>query len=220
MSAPAYSARPPAPLSGALGTVPLTDVLQLLDLGRKTGVLAVDGGDGRRGLVALADGAITGACYEDARPDGPSPRPTAGRAADDVVAAVGALLGLSAGRFAFTPSDRPAGAGPRHRVESVLMAALHAADERARPPADEPPPGPVPALSAAGAAPLALRARHWAVLAAVDGTRDVAAIAAASGRADAADVLAELAAAGLVTSVRPDGAARAVPRTPLRSSAF
>jgi hypothetical protein len=38
-----------AQLSGALGTVALADVLQLLELGRKTGVLAVDGGEGGGG---------------------------------------------------------------------------------------------------------------------------------------------------------------------------
>ena len=193
-----------AQLTGALDTVALADVLQLLELGRKTGVLAVDGGEGRRGLVRLADGAIAGARYEV--------RAGAGRVAAtaDVTQSVGALLALPAGRFAFTPAVQPAAPGTRLRVEAVLMAALHAADERARPAAT--PPGPdgsgdsaddrvlVLAAATTGGSGLSLRSRHWAVLAAVDGRRDVAQIAAACGvaRVAAEHTLVELCDAGLV----------------------
>jgi hypothetical protein len=117
------------PLSGALGTVSLPDVLQLLELGRRSGVLAVDGGDGRRGVVHLADGAIARAHYRDARPRGGAA--ATAPAVDELTAAVGALVALRAGRFTFTPAANPPAPGPRARVEAVLLAALHAADESA-----------------------------------------------------------------------------------------
>ena len=226
MSTSGGTARPgAAQLTGALGTVALADVLQLLDLGRKTGVLAVDGREGRRGLIRLADGAITGARYEE--------RGSPAHTTLDITGAVGALLALPGGRFAFTPADRPAAPGPRVRVEAVLMAALHAADERGRPVSPAPPPAvpadqslpearptqrvPVLATSPIQSVPLRLRARHWGVLAVVDGRRDADAIAAACrvARAAADATLAELCAAGLVTFTDASGA---VPRVPARSS--
>jgi hypothetical protein len=113
------------------------------------------------------------------------------------------------------------------------MAALHAADERERsvPPASSPvtlsdpasrdarPAERVPVLatSHSPSVPLRLRARHWGVLAAVDGCRDADAIATACGttRASTDATLAELCAAGLVTLT---GARGAVPRVPAQSS--
>lgn len=219
-----------APLTGALGTVALADVLQLLDLGRKTGVLAVDAGDGRRGLVRLRDGCVTGARYRDARRH-------AEPAVDDACEAVAALLALSAGRFVFTteaPTGPPA-AGLR--VEALLMDALRRLDERAGaaapaatdpdpgdgPPSDAAVPPRVPVLAAAtdGRPAPVLRAVHWAVLAAVDGVRDTPAIAAACGRemSAVAQALEELAEAGLVAFAEPVAGGAAVATGPARSSA-
>ncbi len=184
-----------APLAGALDTLALADVLQLLDLGRKSGVLAVDAGDGvRRGLLRLRGGEVCAARFRD---------PDAGELRDPYDA-VAAMLALTAGRFTFTPDPpgAPASAGPTAvRVEALLMEALRRVDERAAPaPADR-----VPVLAAGpdgGAAdpPLRLRAADWALLAAVDGRRTVAAVAAAAGQSPdrAAAALDALARAGLV----------------------
>lgn len=196
----------PAPLTGALDTLALADVLQLLDLGRKSGVLAVDAGDGRRrGLVRLADGCVRAARFQDgARPE-----------LRDPFDAVAAMLALDSGRFTFAADPAPAPDGPDAgegvRVEALLMEAMRRLDEGA--PALAPPAGPphaspaaptIPVLTADDpaelGAPVRLRAADWALLAAVDGRRDVAAVAATAGQPpeQAAAALAALARAGLV----------------------
>jgi hypothetical protein len=187
-----------APLAGALDTLALADVLQLLDLGRKSGVLAVDAGDGvRRGLLRLRGGAVCAARFRDAD----------ARELRDPYDAVAAMLALAAGRFTFAPDppDAPTAGPAGVRVEALLMEALRRADERAAPrPAERVPvlaAGPDAGPDAGGAdAPLALRAADWALLAAVDGRRTVAAVAAAAGQAPerAAAALDALARAGLV----------------------
>jgi hypothetical protein len=197
-----------APLTGTLGTLGLADLLQLLDLGRKAGVLAVDAGARGRGLLRLADGAVVSARFRDA----------AGNelhGLDDVVAA---LLALPDGRFTFTADAvaRPAPASAV-RVEALLMEAMRRLDEGS--PAVVPEPAertgssaraPVPILTAgpdgpAGAEPLALGAAEWAVLAVVDGRRDSVAVAGAAGLAPerAAAALDALARLGLVAFVAP-----------------
>ncbi len=194
-----------ARLAGALDTLALADVLQLLDLGRKSGVLAVDAGDGvRQGLVRLRDGGVCAARYRDA--DGCEQR--------DLVDAVAAMLSLGVGRFTFAPDppDAPPAAGsPGLRVEAVLLDAMRRLDEGAAratadgdgPPADDPM-GRVPTLAVsddpAHAAPVALRAADWALLAAIDGRRTVAEVAAAAGQPPArvVEALERLVADGLV----------------------
>jgi hypothetical protein len=191
-----------ARLAGALDTLALADVLQLLDLGRKSGVLAVDAGDGvRRGLVRLRDGGVCAARFRDVD----------GRERRDVVDAVAAMLALGVGRFAFAPDEpgaAPAAGPPGLRVEAVLLEATRRLDEAAASVADERPAPAVfdrvPTLAAPDAAdeagPLTLRAAEWALLAAVDGRRTVAEVAEAAGQAPerAAAALDALAGAGLV----------------------
>jgi hypothetical protein len=213
----------PAPLTGTLGTLGLADLLQLLDLGRKTGVLAVDGAAHGRGLLRLVGGAVTSARFRDA----------AGTELDGLDDVVAALLALPDGRFSFTADTaaRPTPAGAV-RVEALLMEAMRRLDEHA--PVNAPvdvtsagagapaPAGParssagplVPILTAGpdtpvGDEPLALGAAEWAVLAAVDGRREAAAVAGAAGLAPerAAAALDALVRLGLVAFVAPAVAA-------------
>ena len=213
-------------LEGSLRELALADVLQLLELGRRTGVLRVD--DEARGLtgdVALADGAVTGARL-GAR--------AATREAD-VQAIVCALLEARVGRFAFVPALESADDAPertpertavrRVRVEAILVEAARRADEWARLAELVPHPAAVPMLIDDGvAAPLTLDARQWALLAEVDGARDVVGLAAALGRdpLELAGALGELARLGLIACGAASGAASddAVPSAPARSSTW
>jgi hypothetical protein len=209
-------------LEGSLRELALADVLQLLELGRRTGVLRVD--DEARGLagdVALADGAVTGARL-GAR--------AATREAD-VQAIVCALLEARVGRFAFVPAlesleDAPARASVRRvRVEAILVEAARRADEWARLTDLMPHPAAVPTLTDGGAIdPLTLDARQWALLAEVDGARDVVGLAAGLGRdpLELAGALAELARLGLVACGAAPVAASdgVVPSAQARSSTW
>ena len=209
-------------LEGSLRELALADVLQLLELGRRTGVLRVD--DEARGLagdVALADGAVTGARL-GAR--------AAAREAD-VQAIVCALLEARVGRFAFVPAlesadDAPARPSVRRvRVEAILVEAARRADEWARLADLVPHAAAIPMLTDDGAAdPLTLDARQWALLAEVDGARNVVALAAALGRdpLELAAALAELTRLGLVACAAASGAAPedVVPSAQARSSTW
>jgi hypothetical protein len=208
-------------LEGSLRELALADVLQLLELGRRTGVLRVD--DEARGLsgdVALADGAVTGARL-------------GARAATrdaDLQAIVCALLEARVGRFAFAPALEPSDAAARTpvrrmRVEAILVEAARRADEWARLAGSVPHPAAVPALAdPGGAESLTLDARQWALLAEVDGARDVVALAAALGRdpLEVAGALGELTRLGLVAcgTESQRGLADVVPSTPARSSSW
>jgi hypothetical protein len=221
----APSEAPGGALVGALDTLALADVLQLLDLGRRTGVLAVDAGDGaRRGLVRMRGGLVAAARFR--RADGHEVR--------DPVDAVAAMLALTAGRFTFAadppapPAATPAGA---LRVETVLMEASRRLDLA---PVPDPAFGADPhdrvptladdhALDEASAPPLVLLAADWALLAEVDGRRTVSQVAAAAGQATdrAADALDALARAGIVHLAEPRARRDAggdVARPPARSS--
>jgi len=172
-----------AVIEGSLREVTLADVLQLLDMGRKTGVLRVTDALGTRSArVTLVNGRI-----HDATIDG-SGRPGRGTGARDVVIE---LLDWSAGRFAVEPLDasaeKPRGAGVG--VDSVLMEAARRADEWARLAdriADARVVVRLGAESSATAAPVALSPEEWELLAFADGAADLYTIADRSGR----DVLA------------------------------
>ena len=209
-------------LEGSLHELALADVLQLLELGRRTGVLRVD--DESRGLsgdVALADGAVTGARL-GAR--------AATREAD-VQAIVCALLEARVGRFAFVPAfeslEQTGERTPvrRVRVEAILVEAARRSDEWARLVDVVPHPAAVPMLIDDGAAELlTLDARQWALLAEIDGSRDVVALAAALGRdpLELAGALGDLTRLGLVAcgaSLRPSSG-DVVPSAAARSSTW
>jgi hypothetical protein len=209
-------------LEGSLRELALSDVLQLLELGRRTGVLRVD--DEARGLsgdVALADGAVTGARLGT----------RAATREADVQAIVCALLEARVGRFAFVPgldsADDARARTPvrRVRVEAILVEAARRADEWARLADLVPHPAAVPTLTDAGAtAPVALDARQWALLAEVDGARDVVALAAALGRdpLELAGALGALARLGLLACAGAPELPRVdvVPSAPGRSSTW
>lgn len=189
-------------IEGSLREVALADVLQLLDLGRKTGVLCVIDAFGRSARVTLVNGRI-----RDAAIDGASAR--GDRQVRDVVIH---LLGWSAGRFAVEPVDTEVARarGASIGVDSVLMEAARQADEWERLADRVPGAHVVPRLFAdGGAAPVALAPEEWEVLAYADGVSDVRAIAARTGR----DVLAV---AGAVHRLVGEGLVR-VSSTPIES---
>lgn len=163
-------------LTGALGAFALADVLQLLDLGARTGVLEVDGGPLGGGAVALRRGRVLAV----------SVVPTAATT-DDAADRLATLMSLAVGHWAFYPdagaTDRAAADGPGIRVGDLLLEAACRQDERA---ARRRRSSSVPA-AAAGDASAALgtgklTGAELAVLAAVDGSRDLDAIAAAVRR--------------------------------------
>lgn len=202
MSGPDHSTVPL--LAGVLSDFGLADALQLLELGSRSGTLVVDGGPLGCGTLELAAGRIVGAAS-------PGHARFAGA---DVVAVVAALLDLNAGRWTFLGRGGDVGVRPREgdvclSVSAVLLDAARRRDETASgamPGAGGGQDVPTPAALDADVAPEdaavgSLTAAHLRVLAAVDGVRDLAAIAAAT-RADLARVRASvtlLRALGLVS---------------------
>lgn len=195
-------------LAGALADFALADVMQLLELGARSGVLVIDGGPVGSGRVVVRRGRVVSVAAAD------------GRNALDVPAAVAALLELPSGRWSFhagEPAGVPEAAGVPDghagtSIGALLVEAARRRDERALAPAGAPGPGDdddeVPRLALAlaleggdGADGVAcLTAVHLRVLAAVDGARDLRAIAA-SLRCEVARVreaVAALRACGLI----------------------
>jgi hypothetical protein len=218
-------------LEGSLRELALADVLQLLELGRRSGTLRVaDEGRGLLGEVGLADGAISGARL------GPRAASREASRDADVQAIVCVLLDARVGRFAFVPAAEsstdaaPEVSGPvrRLRVEGVLVEAARRADEWARLAPLVPHAAAVPTLVDGDDAPLALDARRWALLAEIDGSRDVVGLAASLGRdpLELASELAELARLGVIacrdgaTSHAGDAAGADVPSAATRSSTW
>ncbi|AHG90595.1 protein of unknown function DUF4388 [Gemmatirosa kalamazoonensis] len=191
-----------AVIEGSLREVALADVLQLLELGRKTGILHVtDAVAGRRAHLTLVQGRI-----RDAVIDGE----LAARGDRQVREVAIELLGWSSGRFAVEPLDETtATRGSTVGVDSVLMEAARRADEWARLADRVPGAHAAPRLApvAPHAAPVVLAPEEWEVLAYADGVADLRAIAARSGR----DLLAVAAAVhrlvgeGLLTVTRDAG---------------
>lgn len=165
-------------LAGALDDFALADVLQLLELGARSGVLAVDGGPLGAGRVVVRAGRVVDVTTRD-------------RGTPAIAAAVATLLELPRGRWAFhTAAPGDAGATVLARqagvsISAILVEAARGRDEGARPEPVRPlRDSDVPRLNVgeeAGTAPAgcALQAAHLRVLSAVDGARDVRAIAAA-----------------------------------------
>ena len=173
-------------LSGSLRELALADVLQLLELGRKSGVLRVHATAARGGTLHLRDGFVADARLAGT-PDGTTPSD------DELRDAACALLDVRAGTFTFAPDEPGQGSAalaPRMRVEALLVDAARRADEWARLAAWVSGPDAVPALAASGAgAPddaaaeaFTPSARQWALLSEVDGVRGIATLAAALGR--------------------------------------
>lgn len=163
-------------IEGSLREVALADVLQLLDLGRKTGVLrVVDGLGARRARVRLVNGRVLDA------------EMTPWTGAPDAREIVIELLGWTSGRFAVEPLDaheRLPARAVTLGVDAVLMEAARRADEWARLADRVPGPHAAPRLAApgVGGGPLALEPGEWEVLAHADGALDLRAIAARTRR--------------------------------------
>lgn len=187
-------------LSGALAGFALADVLQLLELGARSGVLAVDGGPSGSGRIVVRCGRVVSAT-------------AAAAAMAGVPSAVASLLELASGRWTFHGADdvaplQPGGVRDDAGVSigAILVEAAWRRDERSRAGAGAGIGSVVPRAvlsgqdAGEGGGAECLTALHLRVLAAVDGVHDVAAIAA-SLRSDVArvrDALAALRGLGLV----------------------
>jgi tetratricopeptide (TPR) repeat protein len=234
------------PIEGPLRELDIHDVFQLLDLGRKTGVVRVTSELRQSaGRVVFEGGAVVAALIES------DPQPLAGRllragkvreadlararalqaAGDarrlgDLLVDLGAisrreldrqaraqieevvfdLMVWSEGYFSFAEGvSDPAAVEATIRIatEALLMEAARRVDEWSRIESRVPHLGVVPRLPDAageGGAPLELVPFEWEVLAAVDGRRDLRALAEALGRSDfdVAHTLFGLAQAGVI----------------------
>jgi hypothetical protein len=225
---PATAARA-ASLQGSIGDLALPDVLQLLDLGRKTGVLVVRrADDGTEGALVLVEGRVSGAAVREpgaAESRGALVSRALRHAAAVTEAAVYEVLSWRDGTFAFAPLDAAATPAAREAgrgisVDALLMESARRDDEWARLAPRIPHLGLVPTLAdlaGAGDAPLSLTPEQWTVLAGVDGERDLRGVAGALS----ADPLAvarsvdALVAAGVLALGEP---APAVPADDARSS--
>jgi hypothetical protein len=163
-------------IEGSLREVALADVLQLLDLSRKTGVLRVRDAVGEReAMVTLVGGRIAAACITPSvsRTD---PRET-----------MIELLGWTSGRFSVEPIDETH-ARPRLGllgVDTVLMESARRADEWSRLADRVSGPDAVPRLATpddGGNEPLALAPDEWEVLAYADGVSDLRTLATRTRR--------------------------------------
>ena len=197
--------RPLATLAGVLSGFALADVLQLLELGARTGDLAVDGGSLGRGTIRLRAG-----CVVSVTDNG---RAVAG--ADAQRASLARMLDWSAGRWAFhTDDDRHGAERCEHEITitAILVDAARHRDEHARrAPRPLPTGSDVPELADddhGDGDPVCerLTAGDLQVLAAVDGSRDVRALAAATRR-DVAHVAATLDRLRAFGVVRPSSTA-------------
>jgi hypothetical protein len=182
-----------AAIEGSLREMPLADVLQLLELGRRTGVLRVeDAGVARAATLVVVDGRIASATIHglgvasdgEVHAGASTPR----RA---IVDAVCDVLAWRTGRFAVAPLPGDAAIETTRRggvaVDAVLLEAAHRADEWARLSDRVPTADVTPMLAVLPAGDLlTLSPEEWRVVALADGALDLRALAAQLDR----DVLA------------------------------
>ena len=179
-----------ATLAGVLSGFALADVLQLLELGARSGTLVVDGGPLGHGAIQLSAGRVV------AVSEGASRATTA----DAQIASIGRMLDWCAGRWTFQAGEELGlpNAAAGLAITTILVDGARRRDEIARRALHEPRPrADVPVLADGGAsedggACERLTAADLNVLAAVDGSRDVQALAAITRR-DAALVAASIA---------------------------
>ncbi len=101
-------------LEGNLAQIPLADLLQILAVNRKSGVLSVER-EGARGGISLAEGRVA-----EAR---------VGTVAGEK--AVYRLLGWHEGQFAFAPGPAPAARPMDKKLDELLLEGLRQSDEAA-----------------------------------------------------------------------------------------
>ncbi len=175
-------------LEGRLRDLRLAEVLQLLALSRKSGVLQLDAPlHGRRAAVHLQQGSVVNAGLwtpDDAR--GALRARTAGDARE-VEAVVLDLLRWRDGSFRFVPAheQEPTGASIRLAIEPLLIEAARRDDVWARIEDRVPHARVVPAFVEVEAQQLPLlrlAPAQWELLTRVDGERDLAMLAESLGR--------------------------------------
>jgi hypothetical protein len=213
-------------LEGRLRDLALTEVLQLLALGRKTGVLHCDAPlQGRRAQLAFEAGAIVDAevvgadrVHELAAPR----RRESDRAAME--AAVQDVLLWRDGTFRFAPAQRPAHASAvRLTVEPLLMEAAMRAEVWQNIEARVPHARVIPAFVEVEPQQLPLlrlTPPQWDILTRVDGQRDLMSLAAVMQRdvTDVALLVHDLLGAGLLTLREGQTAPRRNPTPPAMAS--
>src|SRR6266568_4946622 len=212
-------------IEGPLRELGIHDVFQLLDLSRKTGVLRVTS------ELRLRTGKITEADLERARDmqtrqNDPrrlgqilvamgvlSPREVERQVRFQIEEVVFEVMSWREGFFSFseeTVSGLPSGVTVQISTEALLMEGARRIDEWSRIEKRVPHVGVVPQLAPApdggeGEGALDLLPPEWEVLALIDGSRDVRAIAGELGRSDfeVAKTLFGLESAGVVVLVDP-----------------
>ena len=105
-------ARSPRGVSGSLAELALTDVVQVLSQGRKTGQLSIRNGS-EQGEVHFLDGAVVNALWQGLRGE----------------EAFFAMIGLSKGEFALDPTFRPSSQPINSNVEALMLEGLRRLDE-------------------------------------------------------------------------------------------
>ena len=182
-----------AAIEGSLREMPLADVLQLLELGRRTGVLRVeDAGVARAATLVVVDGRIASATIHglDVVSDG-AVRVGASTERRAIVDGVCDVLAWRTGRFSVEPLPSDGAIETTRRggiaVDVVLLEAAHRADEWARLSDRVPAADVTPMLAVLPAGDLlTLSPDEWRVVALADGVLDLRALAAQLDR----DVLA------------------------------
>ena len=194
-------------LEGRLRDLALTDVLQLLALGRKTGVLHCQAPlQGRRAQIAFDAGMLVDAdvVSADRVNDLAAPRRRESDRAE-MAAAVQDVLRWREGTFRFTPGEKPIHpSSVRLAVEPLLMEAAVRAEVWQRIEATVPHGHVIPAfvdVEPQQLPLLRLTPPQWDVLTRVDGQRDLMALATAMRRdlTDVAQLVYELIGAGILT---------------------
>ncbi|MCU0494770.1 MAG: DUF4388 domain-containing protein [Chloroflexaceae bacterium] len=188
-------------LAGDISEFPLTDIIQLVDLSKKTGAVYIDGERGTQrisGKIYFRDGKIIGA-------DVPGMPP---------LEAVYTFFTVSAGPFRFIDTDRLDTPTITASNELIIMEGIGRqeawAEQQAQAPqptqaapAPLPPLTMVPRLSpnpATGSSEINLEAEEWRVLTMVNGKNSVGQIAQRSGLGEArtAEIIGQLLANGLI----------------------
>jgi hypothetical protein len=193
-------------LEGRLRDLALSDVLQLLALGRKSGVLHCHAPlQGRRAQIAFDAGVLIDAevVNADRVNDLTAPRRRAGDLAD-MAAAVQDVLLWRDGTFRFAPGERPIHpTSVRLAVEPLLMEAAVRAEVWQRIEARVPHARVIPTfvdVEPQQLPLLRLTPPQWDLLTRIDGQRDLMALATAMQRAltDVAQLVYELIGAGIL----------------------
>jgi len=193
-------------LEGQLRDLSLTEVLQLLALGRKQGVLHVEAPlQGRRGQIVFRQGliidAVVGPTTGQDRAAHPHRRQEDAHAVEDAVLDV---LAWREGSFRFAPGEDEGHASVlRLPIEPLLMEATLRAEVWARIDARVPHAHVVPAFVDGETQQLPLlrlSPAQWELLTRIDGAQDLVALSASTGRSvvEVAEMVHDLIAAGVL----------------------